>query len=149
MNRHKILFVVAYVLMPVLLAWIGYLAFNYDSTNTDKVVETSAYTSSPSGIMAFYDLPQVSLSLSSGAGLTGTFKLDISLEVMRKDLGRVVDYEPRIIDRIVSYMHRQSVEDLHQPDSAKQLRVGLEQEINRGAIPIHIASVYVRTMVFE
>jgi flagellar basal body-associated protein FliL len=144
-NKHKLLFALAYVGIPALLAWIGYIVM--DSIRTDG---PDPDTISMSSSTALYELPRVALTMSAGVGeRSGTMKLDIGIEVNRNEYKHVADYEPRIMERIFMYMHGQDYDQLREPDSARWIRTGLEEEIGRGAIPIHVASVVVQRMVFE
>ena len=146
LNKHKLLFALAYIGMPVLLAWIGYVVMDSvygEGPDTTGSISMSANT-------ALYELPRVALTMSTGVGeRSGTMKLDIGIEVKRNELKRVTDYEPRIVERIFLYMRGQDYNKLREPDSARWVPAGLEEEIDHGAIPIHIASVVVNRMVFE
>jgi flagellar basal body-associated protein FliL len=148
-HKHKILFIAAYVAMPALLAWVGYEFSGYDFAKKSVVHNSGIYKDAGGSSMTYYDLPRVSLSMGTNTGGNGTMKLDLSLEVQKIDLQRVVDFEPRIIEKILIFMRKQNYEKFQQPNGARELRKSLEQEIRKGAFPIRIAAVDVREMVFE
>jgi flagellar basal body-associated protein FliL len=145
LHKHKVLFAVFYVGMPVLLAWIGWLVIDYKAAHRDDIEAVSM-----SSTTALYALPRVALTMDAGVGqVSGMMKLDIGIEVKREDLKRVIDYEPRILERILMYMRKQDYAKLQEPDSVRWIRRGLEEQICSGAVPISVASVVVNRMVFE
>jgi flagellar basal body-associated protein FliL len=149
-KRYILFLVMAYVLAPALLAWIGYVVFNPHGGKHLNQIGAQLEEFTGSTAQAYYDLPQLSLTVNSGGGdSTGVMKVDLSLEVSRRDLPRVPDFEPRIIARIVSYLHTKSYADMQDRFGMKELREGLVDEISRGAIPIKVSNVMVREMVFE
>lgn len=141
--------------MPLILGWIGVLLsgelnFVNSSKKDIKASMTAPVYDTATGFnLVNYDLPRVSLSMSSSTGGNGTMKLDVSLEVPKGQVGRVADFEPRIIEKILLFMRQQSFEQFQQPNGARELRKSLEHEIRNGAFPIQIARVDVREMVFE
>jgi flagellar basal body-associated protein FliL len=138
-----------YLGMPLMLAYIGYLVHDYDIAKR-RATELMDRVTNLTGTSVLYELPRVSMSMSSGVlGKSGMMKLDIGIEVRKDEVTRVQDYEPRIVDRILGFMHKQDFEKLKEPSSAHWVRKGLEDAIANGAIPIHIASVVVNRMVFE
>lgn len=150
-HNHKVLFILAYVGMPVLLAWIGHLLADtgVNFIHGKETAKTSVYKNSAASNLVYYDLPRVSLSMESGSTSSGTMKLDLSLEVPKGQVGRIADFEPRIVEKIMFFMQKQSYEQFNKPGGAKELRTSLEHEIRNGAFPIQIASINVRRMVFE
>jgi flagellar basal body-associated protein FliL len=150
-HNHKLLFILAYVGVPVLLAWVGHLlaGTGLSFIHGPEIVKASVYNNRPTSNLVFYDLPRVSLSMASGGGGGGTMKLDLSLEVPKGQVGRIADFEPRIVEKIMFFMRRQSYEEFTKPGGARTLRTDLEHEIRDGAFPINIASISVRRMVFE
>jgi len=149
MNRHKLLFAILYVAMPLLLAYIGYLVHNLDVARRGTAALMERVTAL-TGSTSLYELPRVSMSMSSGViGQAGTIKLDIGIEVKKSELDRIPDYEPRIVDHILAFMEKQDFNKLKQPSSAHWVRKGLEDAITGGALPINVAGIVINRMVFE
>jgi flagellar basal body-associated protein FliL len=143
-KKRKALLIIGYFALPMMLAWVGHLVFNMQS---DNFAELHGFGHST----IFYNLPVVSVGMDAGDSdrRTGTMKLSLSIEVRRQDVSRLPDFLPRIMERIVFYVHRQNFSDLREPGGEKLLREGLESEINHGALPIHVASVAIERLVFE
>lgn len=142
MDKKKLLIAIAYVAVPVFLAWVGAAAYVYDPAHIFRNHAASTST-------AYYDLPQMRLTSSSGTGHTGMMKVDISIEVPLKDLWRVADYEPRIVEKILTRIRKTKYDDIRDRAGWKDFRDTLRKDIDDGAMPMQIVSVAIRELVFE
>ncbi|MGE3624389.1 MAG: flagellar basal body-associated FliL family protein [Bdellovibrionales bacterium] len=145
--KHKMLFAAIYVLAPMLLAWVGYM---YSEVDRSRAYRERMSLYNPSTNTVLYHLPRVSLSMSmSGTARSGTMKLDLGLEVSKGEVQRVIDFEPRIVEKIIMYMHKQNLAELQQPWGEREFRERLTREISTGADPVKVASIVVNRMVFQ
>jgi len=146
---HYFVLALIYIGAPFVLAWIGYHVSHYGhlprfSNFKYQLEEFKA----GSTVKSLYELPSLQLTMNAGTS-TGTVKVSLTLEVNQKDLTRLPDYEPRIMERITLYLRNKSFDDIRDSKRMQALREGLVAEIDRGAVPIKVSDVIIKQMVFE
>lgn len=137
------------VLYPalLLLAVIGYFVSDYNSQQAEqKALENQKNFISD---IAYVDLPRMNLTLSpSDAGKGGRVRLDLSLEVEKKNVGCLSRYQPRIADKLVNYIRQQDISSLRQADTRREFRSGLLEAVNKASYPVPIIDVVFKQLVF-
>lgn len=130
MTPRKInLFLTAYVAALVLLAVVGYLAGDY-TARLDAERKAELASQHFASDVSYVDLPRVSMSLSSADGSNGRIRIDMSIEVEKRNMGRIQDYQPVISERLVKYIRNLQVDDVRKPNAVPQLRKNLLKEVN-------------------
>lgn len=148
MKKRKINpFVVAYVMVLIGLAVTGYILSDYTIRN--EAAHKAAITNKNFATdIGFLDLPRINTSLPSGAaGRSGHLRMDITLKVEQKNLPRIEDFEPKITDRIVSYVQRLDMEDMQEKDSLPQLRKELLRQVNSASYPVPVIDIVFQEVV--
>jgi flagellar basal body-associated protein FliL len=149
-RKHYTLAVIIYLAVPALLAWVGYNVSHFSHLQRlNQLRYQLEDLNTSANKKSLYDLQPLSITMSTGGQSSGVVKISLSLEMNQKDLLRLPDFEPRIVERIALYLHKKSYEDMRRPGAMKDLREGLIDEIDRGAHPINVTNVIVRELVFE
>lgn len=118
-------FLIIYLVALSSLAAVGYYVVDYQiASEQHKAREKQHFASD----MTTYDLPSINMIISS-SDKSGHMRMDLSLEVTKDDVERLKDYQPRIVDRLVSYMRQQDIEEIRPPTAMNSLRKHLMQEI--------------------
>jgi flagellar basal body-associated protein FliL len=144
-GKKMTLFITAYITGLVLLAGVGYYFAGFTIQDEHhKMVAEQRFRSD----VSYVDLPRMNLTLSSlGGHQMGRVRIDISLAVEKKFIGRVVDVEPRISDRIVTYIRKLDFDDLSQPKATVWLRQRLLEEATAASSPLPIVDVVFQQFV--
>ena len=146
-NKKNIIYATIYVAFLLGLAVAGYLIGDHYGFSRAKMNAHNG-TNFASDV-SFYDLPRMNLTLSSlDGGKSGKVRIDMSLEISKKDLERMHDYQPRMCDRLVTFIRQQDIETLRNPRNQKVFHEELLQEANKVTSPIPIIDVVLRQMVF-
>jgi flagellar basal body-associated protein FliL len=144
-SKKGTLFVAAYVTGLLTLACIGYFYADYRiQAARHQRMEDQRFRSD----VTYIDLPRVNLTLGSSTGRgTGRVRMDISLAVEKKYAGRIEDVEPRIADRIVSYLRTVDFDELSRPKATVWLHKRLLQEAVSASDPLPIMDVVLQQFV--
>lgn len=148
------LFIAGYVLVLSLLATIAYFVglnqanHSFTFSEEQQAEQRLDALGSQSG-MKFYNMPRIDMNMMSASGAkSGTLKLALSLEVAPENAERISGYEPRIVDRVMTYMRKMSVQEI-QSMTLYQLHADLLREINMVTGPIRVNGIAVRELVIE
>ncbi len=146
-----------------LLAYVGaflglaYLGIQYGGTDgmkkmmhsgskaPDRVVTTSGGLFGTE--LEVYDLPRMTVDVTGGSGGHKRVRMDISLEVAKKDLPRIEGYKPRITDHIISYMQHKNMDNVSAPSYLRDLHDGLKHVVTVAGQPVAIHDVVLRQFV--
>lgn len=141
--RHKSkLFIGGYVVSLVLIALMGYGVASqiWGSHTTTKPEKPAAKLDEKyfASDLALYDLPSIDVTLPNNHGQTTHLRLDISLEVSKKDLDRLEGFKPRLTNRIMNYMQGQKLETIKTADALLGLHSQLLREVGiTQPVPVH------------
>jgi flagellar basal body-associated protein FliL len=137
-------FVVGYILGLGFLAFLGYAVGDF--TAEMQQAKHQALITNPNFAtdVSFVDLPRMNLTIASAAGSSGRIRIDMTLEVEKKNLARFEDYQPIITDHLISFVRQMDAEDMHKPNAAPTLRKELLKEVNRVAFPVPVLDVVFR-----
>jgi flagellar basal body-associated protein FliL len=134
-----------YVFALSALAFFGYYVEDYSLRADHHKIEQLPLFSSD---LTYFDLPRMSLTLTSSSKNGPTrVRCDISLEVAEKDRQRLLDYQPRISDRLVDYMRRLDGEEILRPNVTGWLRRDLLDQVNTVSDPIAVRDIIFRQFV--
>src|SRR5579859_6413751 len=138
-------FMAAYVVALAFLAFVGYTAGNYTiQTEHHKAVEKQYFATD----MALYDLPRMTINIPAvGKSQTRHVRIDVSLEVAKQDMPRLSSYEPRIIDKVSTYMRHQDADDLRPSSAMHWLHETILNEVNNASNPVPVHDVIFRQFV--
>ncbi len=145
MDKKLILIIAAYIAVPAFLAWVGYM-FGHGAIRTEIHESVLPHTGDTT---SFYELPAISYSQVPAAAPTSHIKLSLSIEVNKNDLSRVADYQPIIMESIITCLHGRCFEDAQEKDALKQLREDVVNQINAAAIPFKIVGVAITRLILD
>ena len=75
--------------------------------------------------------------------------MTVSIEVGKGDLPRVVDFQPRILESIITCLHGRCFEDIKEKGALKQLHEDLMSQINAATLPFKIVGVAISRLVVD
>jgi hypothetical protein len=101
--------------------------------------------------ITYYYLPTVVLSTGGGDGGGGAkaprLRMQIGLGVAKKDVDVLSGYEPRIMEKINSYMIKLKPSDVERSDLASWLRGELLLQVNSSGVPFPVDTLYFMQLV--
>lgn len=95
--------------------------------------------------MTYIDLPRMTVSL--GAGGSTQVRVEISLEVARKDVAIVEKYQPQITDRLNRFFSKVSPDEIEEPNSLTLLRDDLLWQVNGTGMPVPVHDLMLKQMI--
>jgi len=144
--RNK--FFIMYALVLVALAALGYTMGDY-AAQSQKVkaavaeVESSHFMSD----VAFMALPSIEMTTMPSHGSPGQLRLDLSLEVEKKDMPRMKAFTPVITERLANYIRTLDADELRQKNSILHLRQDLLGEANASNPSRAVLDIVVRQFI--
>jgi flagellar basal body-associated protein FliL len=137
-------FIIIYTAILVTLAVTGYYVEVYQprAAIQHRLHENQFFASD----LTFYDLPRISMKMGNGIK-AGNLRLDISLEVTKKDMYRINDFQSRITDRIINYLYKQNLDEMRPPKDIAWLHRDLLKLINDTNQPVPVHDIVFREMV--
>jgi flagellar basal body-associated protein FliL len=143
-------FVTAYMTLFGMLAALGYYAL--ENANFFSTPEANASHGFHSDL-AYYDLPRMTIAVGSGGepggggAIAPRVRIDIALEVAIKDV-RVIDgYQPRITDRLTTFLSHLTPDQIEQPGSMPWLHEQMLKQVNSAASPVPVHDLMFRQLV--
>lgn len=147
LHKRSVYWAGGYLGFITLLLMSAYYADGYFGINRFHPVSTYSRDRAFITDVSYLDLPRMSLTLgSTETGKSGRVTLDLSLEVDKKNAGRLANYQPLINDRLVSYTRAQDVEALRDPINQRMFRVGLLEETKHIPLPVPVMGIVIRRM---
>ena len=145
-QKHKInFFIVGYTMTFIFLAIVGYMAAdvsNNKSIHRDKTDARYFMTD-----LAMYDLPRMNIYLSSGHGTASHIRVEVSLEIAKKDIDRLNNYKPRITNKIVAYMSNQNTDKIVSAEGFHSLHTGLMEVVESENQPVPVHDIIFRQLL--
>ncbi len=136
-------FVAAYISVFTVLAVIGYyLADEVGLVHRHQALQTQKFATD----LAYYDLPRMNIGLNDDRGATH-IRIDLSLEVAKKDMPVIQGYEPRITDRLGTFLSTVTPEHIKQVQYLPWLHQQMLKQINAAGSPAPVHDVLLRQMV--
>jgi flagellar basal body-associated protein FliL len=143
-NRKTSTFIAGYFGLIIALGCMAYFTDGYLGLNKlHKVGPDVRFVSD----VGYVDLPRMNLTLASGEGHTGRLSLDLSIEVEKKNAGRLQNYQPILSDRLISYTRALDIDELRKPQNQHVFRTELLEEAKSLSMPVPIVDVVIRRMV--
>jgi flagellar basal body-associated protein FliL len=96
--------------------------------------------------MAYIDLPRINLQVGD-ANNEVHMRLEISLEVAKKDLPIMQGYQPQITDRLNFFLAHMRPEQLRQPQNIPELRAAMLRLVNDMGAPVPVHDLMLRQMI--
>lgn len=100
--------------------------------------------------IAFYDLPEILVNLTSSANKRNFLKISISLEVEDETkVPEIRTLEPRIVDKFQVYLRGLTVDDLQGSDAVYRLREELLNRVNTTIKPMKVNQVLFKEILVQ
>ncbi len=126
----------------VALAALGYLLVLFQDVSLKE--KETAFRRTVVSDIAYIDMPRIQVSVGSGGA---QMAIDLSLEVMEKDMRVLQGYQPQIADRLNIYFSKISPEQLGTPLRRDALRRDLLIEVNKTHAPFPIRNLHFRQVI--
>lgn len=138
-------FLVAYVVCLMGLAVAGYMVGDYTiRAELHKTLRQEYFTTD----LALYDLPRININMTSNSKTNSNrLRVDVSLEVAKQDLAKLSRVQPRITDRLVTFMRKQDIEEVRPPTAMVWLHRVLLEEVNDASRPVPIRDIVFRQFI--
>ncbi len=146
------------VIVLVLLGGAGGGAFFFMSQGGEHEEEVSEEeTVSPEELakeemqnIAFYEVPNIVVNLSSVGGTTHYLKIKLTMEIGSElDLPKLEKLMPRVIDDFQVYLRQLRVEDLQGSAGIYRLKEALLMRANQSAQPIEVQNILITEMLIQ
>ena len=138
-------FLIAYCLALILLAIVGYSLSDY-TIRSQQAQDALSHKQFVTDV-GFLSLPRMSMTISSGSGESGRLRLDVSLEVEQKNLAQLEDFQPRINDKLVSFVRKLDMDDMRKPEALPELRKELLRQVNSVSYPVPVMDIVFRQFI--
>jgi flagellar basal body-associated protein FliL len=146
-NRFNF-FVAGYSAIFALLAfWGGIEAARYHDEQRHITKEVEKQVDAATKGKELYKLPRMDVTMSALQGETHHVRLGISLEMDKKNTDKFIDYQPRVSDRIISFLDHQNLDEFTGPHFMYNLRRDILFEANKASGPVVISNVIFRELV--
>ncbi len=100
--------------------------------------------------VVFYDLPEMLVNINSSGRRTHYLKISVSLELTNpKDVARLQQVLPRIIDNFQVYLRELRIEDLQGSAGLYRLREELLRRVTVAAAPAKVSDVLFKEMLIQ
>ncbi len=145
-NRKKLLLILVPVLIVIGVAVSFFTIYNSKlKSNVDKnysIVEKPGKDSGKTSSLIFYDLPEISVHITSAIGTPKTLKMRISLELSKvQDIPVIEGLTAQINDVIISHTIDLVAEELNDSEDFYWLKQELLYCINLVTDPIAVTSI--------
>jgi flagellar FliL protein len=109
-----------------------------------------ATASATPGTVVFHDLPEMIVTLNTGARKSAFLKIRVSLELTQSaDVPKVQAVMPRIVDNFQVYLRELRVEDLKGSAGMYRLREELLTRVKAAAHPAKVNAVLFKEMLIQ
>jgi flagellar basal body-associated protein FliL len=140
--RSRIFYVYAFaVLMFLTLAIFGYCVADMNGLRRPVPLAGNFVTD-----MAYIDLPRINLQVGD-ANNEAHMRIEIALEVAKKDIPTVEGYQPQITDRLNLFLAHMRPEQLRQLRNIPELRADMLRLVNDMGSPAPIHDLMLRQMI--
>ena len=95
--------------------------------------------------MAYFDLPRITMSF--GSSNATHLRVDIALEVARKDIPALEGYQPRITDKLNVFFSKVPLREIEDPAAMPFLRQEMLRQINGVTAPVPVHDLMLRQLV--
>ena len=146
--------IVLFFVLPILLlggggAGVLFSGMLGGDVKEEKVVENEAGPiATPKTV--FFELPEMLVNLNSTGRRPNFLKMKVSLELTsERDLSRVREFSPRIIDNFQVYLRELRAEDLAGSAGIYRLREELLVRVNTAVRPVKVKDVLFRDLLVQ
>lgn len=135
-------FVALYVGVFVALAALGYYVANrYSLAAVQPPPEASRAFATD---LTYYDMPRMTITVGGG---DVHMRVDVALEVAKKDVSVVEGYQPRMTAKLSSYLSTISPERMQEAKLLPWLRAEMLAQVNSVGMPVPIHDLLFRQLV--
>ena len=142
-NKRQIQFILAYFVGLITLGIVGYALMRFEA---DAAKHISSKMTVQSDVV-FYPLPRMNLMLQDHDGAMARVRVDVSLEVRKKDADRLDFYQPLIVNNISEWFRQQDVDELRRHNSLSWVREDVLHSVNACGIPSPVVGIVFRNFV--
>ena len=147
--KRTYIYILIYLLSIGGLAFTGYVVGDHYGFSRAALMVNNHTQKNFVSDVSFYDLPRMNLTMASSEnGQTGKIRIDMSLEIEGKYFDRMKDYQPRMCDRLVTFIRDQDMDALRKPYNQRAFHDELLREVKKVASPVPVLDVVLRQMVF-
>ena len=141
--KHRMRFyLVAYICVFAVLAVLG----RYTALRIGFIKPPATEIQTFSTDLTYFDMPRMTVAVNGSQGTT-KIRLDLSLEVSKKDMRYVERFQPRMTDRLTSYFEHADPILLTSVKSMPLLRADILRQINAVGMPVPVHDLLFREMV--
>jgi len=141
--KNRMIFVyIGSALFFAALAAFGYFAVDTDGHFRRPAPMNQQFTTD----MTYYDLPRMTLAVGQGKDETHV-RIDITLEVAKKDLPILEGYQPQITDRLNVFFIALHPEQIRRFSTLPWLRGEMLQQVNNLSMPFPVHDLMLRQMI--
>jgi hypothetical protein len=145
MSRPRLYsFVAAYIGVLSALAIIGY----YLADEVGLVHHRAPLTQKFATDLAYYDLPRMMIGLNGNGEHGATHvRIDLSLEIAKKDVPILEGYQPRITDKVSDFLATISPDRMQEMQYMPWLHKEILKQVNASGSPAPVHDVILRQML--
>lgn len=145
--------IVLFFILPLLLLGGGAAGLFFSGLlggESEPAAPVAAENRPLSSKTVFFDLPEMLVNLNSSGRRPNFLKMRVSLELASdKDIERLRNLSPRIIDTFQVYLRELRVEDLRGSAGVYRLREELLARVNAAVRPTQVRDVLFRDMLVQ
>lgn len=145
-NKRMILFVASYVAIFTALGLFGYMLLKQEQEihQVAQVLATKKVVTD----LSYYDLPRMTVAVNNvEGGSSSRLRVDISLEVARKDMVYVTSLQPHITAKLREKLANITVDRDELAHSVPVIRADLLHAINSEVMPVPVHDLLFRELV--
>ncbi|MCC2111411.1 MAG: flagellar basal body-associated FliL family protein [Hyphomicrobiales bacterium] len=141
--------ILMFVVLPVVVLcggaggawWFGLIGGSSDAEMVSAPAPKPAY---------FYDLPEMTINLSSVENRTQYLRLKVALEISDDDLVDMIEpVLPRVLDAFQVYLRELRVSDIEGSAGLMRLKEELQRRINVAVYPVKVDSVLFKEILIQ
>lgn len=142
------------IAVPVVLLVVGgagaWFAGVFDSSDDVGMEGVQVEAKAPPKPAYFYDLPEMTVNLSSAGGRSQYLRLTVALELSEKDLAdQIAPFMPRILNAFQVYLRELRTSDLDGSAGLYRLKRELLRRINEAVYPVRIDDVLFKEILIQ
>lgn len=147
----KLFIIIGAAIVVVLLGGVGVFFFMSSSAPTEASADAHGAASAPAAHNTFvFNLPPMTVNLSTDDGSTAFMKLTIALEVADEHMMTEIQPRlPRVVDAFQVYMRELRKSDLEGSAGVYRLKEELLRRVNIAIYPAHVQSVLFKEILVQ
>lgn len=150
-GKKKLVLIVAVALIVIggAVGGAGFF-FGWFGGGSEAVETVEDMPQKPAKIAVFYDLPQMTVNLSSADNRAQYLKILITLELPNEEMIEMIEpYMPRVLDAFQTHLRELRMTDLEGSSGLFRLKEELAKRINLTIHPAHIDAVLFKEIIIQ